>query len=181
MKKTFLALALAAGLSSFAGSAKADINYSFAPNFAIGTGWDRLSPVTGTIFGSFNANGTIFNMTAISAQNGIYSSTINDNFYNTLSNISGNIQGQAQASDYSSGKSILIDFSGGQYGPQSIYQVNDNDFIGNGVSTASVVSVSDTAAVPEPSQVAASLLLAAGIAGLVIVRRRKEASLALAA
>jgi hypothetical protein len=33
-----------------------------------------------------------------------------------------------------------------------------------------------TAAVPEPSQVAASLLLAAGIAGFVIVKRRKEAS-----
>ena len=38
-----------------------------------------------------------------------------------------------------------------------------------------------TAAVPEPSQVAASLLLVGGIAGFVIVRRRKESALALAA
>jgi len=34
-------------------------------------------------------------------------------------------------------------------------------------------SAPSTAAVPEPSQVAASLLLAAGVAGFVIVRRRK--------
>ena len=166
MKKTILALALAAGLTSFAGSAKADFNYSFTPGYAFGTGWNILSPVTGTIFGSFNANGTIFNMTAISAQNGIYSSTINDNFYNTLSNIGGIIQGQAQANDFASGKSILIDFSGGQYGPQSIYQVNNNDYIGNGVSTATVSNV------PEPSSYA---LFGIGALVLVIAYRRKVA------
>ena len=48
---------------------------------------------------------------------------------------------------------------------------------GNGMYTPVVLQdVATTAAVPEPSQVAASLLLAAGIAGFVIVRRRKEAS-----
>jgi len=45
---------------------------------------------------------------------------------------------------------------------------------GNGFYTPVVLS--NVAAVPEPSQVAASLLLAAGIAGFVIVKRRKEAS-----
>lgn len=40
-----------------------------------------------------------------------------------------------------------------------------------GASTANI-----TAAVPEPSQVAASILLIGGIAGFVIVRRRKSAS-----
>ena len=39
----------------------------------------------------------------------------------------------------------------------------------------------DTASVPEPSQVAASILLIGGIAGFVIVKRRKEASEDLAA
>jgi hypothetical protein len=42
--------------------------------------------------------------------------------------------------------------------------------------TATIPTGDATAAVPEPSQVAASLLLAAGIAGFVIVKRRKEAS-----
>jgi hypothetical protein len=51
----------------------------------------------------------------------------------------------------------------------------------NGSVSYFTVAVADIAAVPEPSQVAASLLLAAGIAGFVIVKRRKEASLALAA
>ena len=41
---------------------------------------------------------------------------------------------------------------------------------------AAATAAAATAAVPEPSQVAASLLLAAGIAGFVIVKRRKEAS-----
>jgi hypothetical protein len=40
----------------------------------------------------------------------------------------------------------------------------------------SIIQGSSTAAVPEPSQVATSLLLAAGIAGFVIVKRRNEAS-----
>jgi len=42
--------------------------------------------------------------------------------------------------------------------------------------TATIPTGDATAAVPEPSQVAASLLLVAGIAGFVIVKRRKEAS-----
>ena len=52
---------------------------------------------------------------------------------------------------------------------------------GNGLYTPVVLQDVSTAAVPEPSQVAASLLLAAGIAGFVIVKRRKEGSETLAA
>ena len=55
-----------------------------------------------------------------------------------------------------------------------IMTINDAAF--NTTAGASITSGGGTAAVPEPSQVAASLLLVAGIAGIVIVKRRKEAS-----
>jgi hypothetical protein len=46
----------------------------------------------------------------------------------------------------------------------------------NNVSGQGIVAGSDTAAVPEASQVAASLLLIAGISGFVIMKRKKVAS-----
>ena len=52
---------------------------------------------------------------------------------------------------------------------------------GNGMYNPVVLQDVSPAAVPEPSQVAASLLLVGGIAGFVIVRRRKALALALAA
>ena len=167
MKKTLLALALVAGLTSFAGNAKADFNYSFTPGYAFGTGWNILSPVTGTIFGSFNANGTSFNLTGISASNGTYSSLFNNISYNTLSNIGGKIDGQAQVSG-ATGGDILIDFGGGPYGYQSIYQPTSdyNVYAGNGVSAATVSNV------PEPSTYA---LFGLGALALVIAYRRKAA------
>ena len=54
----------------------------------------------------------------------------------------------------------------------------------SGVDNSTAMSLTydyTTAPVPEPSQVAASILLIAGIAGFVIVRRRKQSALALAA
>ena len=48
MRKTILALALAAGLTSFAGTAKADIKYSFSNAYSEGSGWGETT--TGTIF-----------------------------------------------------------------------------------------------------------------------------------
>jgi hypothetical protein len=46
----------------------------------------------------------------------------------------------------------------------------------NNVSGQGIVAGSDTAAVPEASQVAASLLLLAGISGFVIMKRKKVVS-----
>ncbi len=64
----------------------------------------------------------------------------------------------------------------GGYPFVNAYSANNAGLDGIVFTAASDTAASDTAAVPEPSQVAASLLLVAGIAGLVIVRRRKEAS-----
>ena len=169
MKKTLLALALVAGLTSFAGNAKADFNYSFTPDYAFGTGWNILSPVTGTIFGSFNANGTSFNLTGISASNGNYSSLFDNVDYNNLSIIGGQIKGQAQAEDFmGTTANILVDFGGGPYGYQSIYQPtsNYNVYAGNGATAATVTSV------PEPSTYA---LFGLGALALVVAYRRKVA------
>ena len=181
MKKTLIALALVAGLTSFAGSAKADINYSFSNDYSSGSGWGET--VTGTIFGSFNSDNT-FNFKSISANSGTHSTTIipgddaNQSIGNLLQNTGGKISGYfgiCNNNNTTGSPSISLDFDntyGGGYSDDS------GAYVG---SYGAVTAVPDTAAVPEPSQVAASLLLAAGIAGFVIVRRRKEASLALAA
>jgi hypothetical protein len=169
MKKTFLAFALVAGLTSFAGNAKADFNYSFTPVYAIGTGWNILSPVTGTIFGSLNADGTSFNLTGISASNGIYSSLFDNVTYNNLSIISGIIKGIAQADNsIPTIAGIVVDFGGGPYAYQSLYIPTSYDGVraGNGVSAATVSNV------PEPSTYA---LFGLGALALVVAYRRKVA------
>ena len=176
MKKTILALALAAGLTSFAGSAKANINYSFSNDYSEGSGWGQA--VTGTIFGSFNLDNT-FNFKSISANSGTHSTTIslgdnaNQGVANALQNIGGLISGSfyiTNNNNTTGAPNIGVNFD-------EVYSCNyvlsSESYVGaSGVATV----VTDTAAVPEPSQVAASLLLAAGIAGFVIVKRRKEAS-----
>jgi len=176
MKKTILALALAAGLTSFAGSAKANINYSFSNDYSEGSGWGQA--VTGTIFGSFNLDNT-FNLTSISANSGTHSTTISagDNAYqgfgNFLQNTGGKISGYAYILNNNTttgSPCIVVDFDNEW---NSAYSDKPNSYVWtSGVATV----VNDTAAVPEPSQVAASMLLVAGIAGFVIVKRRKEAS-----
>jgi len=181
MKKTLLALALAAGLTSFAGSAKANINYSFSNDYGSGSGWGQT--VTGTIFGSFNLDNT-FNLTSISANSGTHSTTFsqgdnaNQSFGNSLQNTGGIISG-----------TVFIVYNNNTYGIPNIGVSFDESYVSyysdardSDAGTFGVATVvNDTAAVPEPSQVAASLLLAAGIAGFVIARRRKETALALAA
>ena len=164
--KNILTLIVAAGLTSFAANAKADFNYSFTPGYAFGTGWNILSPVTGTIFGSFNANGTSFNLTGISASNGNYSSLFDNVIYNNLSIIGGQIEGQVLAGDFT-GRNILVDFGGGPYGYQSIYQPtsNYNVYAGNGATAATVTSV------PEPSTYG---LIGIGALGVAFAARRRK-------
>jgi len=156
MKKTILALALAAGLTSFAGSAKAGISFTsvqnnFDPYY---TGYDN------TIYYGALSAGTILDM---------YSS---DTFhfygpYATRDNwkIKGGGNGAYATA------TLANNTLGGSFYVATLTQIT-------GVEIGATQS---PAAVPEPSQVAASLLLAAGIAGFVIVRRRQNTSLALAA
>ena len=56
------------------------------------------------------------------------------------------------------------------------YTLNSTQWLNSTVLTLTYDYTTAPAAVPEPSQVAASLLLIGGIAGFVIVRRRKNAS-----
>ena len=63
-------------------------------------------------------------------------------------------------------------------GPLSVSEVSTFHFASGQFQASDLLTVPETstAAVPEPSQVAASILLIGGIAGFVIVKRRKEAS-----
>ena len=176
MKKTLLALALAVGLTSFAGTAKADIKYSFSNAYSEGSGWGETT--TGTIFGSFNLDNT-FNFKSISANSGTHSTTVslgdnaNQGVLNALQNIGGLISGAfyiTNNNNTTAAPNIGVNFNEEW---SCSYYLSSESYVGaSGVATV----VTDTAAVPEPSQVAASLLLVAGVAGFVIVKRRTEAS-----
>jgi len=184
MKKTLLALALAAGLTSFAGSAKAGLtyNWSFNNEYTYGSGWGQAS--SGTITGTVGQGGAF---TPISAT---YSSGDNTGSFDFLNNVS-----YQDNSLLASNDGTLTGGTQYLFNDNSAFQLNYysmmggfRSFVDKGVesfavsySPAIIVAQADTAAVPEPSQVAASLLLVAGIAGFVIVRRRKETALALAA
>jgi hypothetical protein len=183
MKKILLALAITAGLTSFAGNAKADFNYSFTPSYIQGSGFGTT--VTGTIFGTFNNNGSAFNLTSISAKSGDYFTTINVTdantaIGNTLSEIGGAISGKARiatlninGNNRAGGPDISVDFTGfsmwGMTSFDSFYQPNFNDITVAyaGDSPATVV----TGAVPEPSTYA---LFGIGAIGLMMVLRRKK-------
>ena len=250
MKKILLALALAAGLTSFAGSAKADIVFKeFNQTIADGQPY------------SFGFNGS-----SITSGSGDYSVTYKpseffpaETYYFTISGVEHSytfpavtvpsrvLVNDAETQSYTA---LYLGTQGNGYGsnPQPTYAVSsynrDNQVYGgyyngagsdqsmqnqaiwlafmpngalnsgysgwaefsfnnvgavlgavafatsgdivigntgNGLYTPVVLQDVSTAAVPEPSQVAASLLLAAGIAGFVMVKRRKECSQTLAA
>jgi hypothetical protein len=190
MKKTLLALAITAGLTSFAGNAKADFNYSFTPRSIQGSGFGTT--VTGTIFGTFNNNGSAFNLTSISAKSGDYFTTINvtdanTSILNTLSETGGAISGKANIATLSingnnraGGPDISVDFTGFSFFGitfyDNSYQPNFNDitraYVGD--SPATVV----TEAVPEPSTYA---LFCIGALALVVAYRRRNGCKATAA
>jgi len=210
MKKTVLALALAAGLTSFAGSAKASIVFNPNPNFS----------VTGDYFATHNLlphddNGAGFYLIQNNPQAGQYIDFGNgDGFYSPGYSSSAYLSafasyftpatlGDTISSNSSFGSGYGLD-NGTQYVGFYLIDANNNNQTYNGWLQATVSGVNSDygdvsftldqfaydntgasimvgqteatpAAVPEPSQVAASLLLVAGIAGFVIVRRQKNA------
>jgi hypothetical protein len=222
MKKTILALALAAGLTSFAGSAKADIIMSNLNNSGVSEStsdaniWLKLSQPQNGLFNTITLYGASGQTTAISFNvfqwdagnnsgeilpqltkiNGVeinsgngtsaYDFSIPSSLQSLIANNNGTAleirdilstgSGFYQSDDSSIASTIVnpafssIITPGGQEGAENQqYQGANYQF-----SLEKVAA--DTAAVPEPSQVAASMLLVAGIAGFVIVKRRKEAS-----
>ena len=210
MKKTFLALALAAGLTSFAGSAKASLVYNF--DFKQGaidlTGQLVLSSADASALETYAASpggapflGYVGNGTSVT-----YTITGNHLVNGTYTITPGSGTGYDYGANFvflgyapfnplgtlinkNDGTSVLMDFkiSDGINGnfdwDASTLGVGANkgtewpfSFVNANLVPYYLSAVQDTAAVPEPSQVAASLLLAAGIAGFVIVKRRKEVS-----
>jgi hypothetical protein len=203
MKKTLLALAITAGLTSFAGSAKAGLTFDF-------TMIDDLNPSKSvTLDLILNDAGTAATSATISGSTGGIHFDANRNYAsdaykNAFSVDNGKITSalfEAYIYNESNGGSVVRsstlgfqnyssnDTMGDKIDPNFHYRdfvydyrVNGGSFTQDDRIFATVgIPGQSTAAVPEPSQVAASLLLAAGIAGFVIVKRRKEGSETLAA
>ena len=186
MKKTLLALALVAGLTSFAGSAKAGL---VNVNFSTGNGANDFS---GQIFG-LNDNGDS-TPTSILVKS-IGGKTLASEFsFSSLGFHGFNFNVSNGVVTYLDWRSIAyqgnfaaLEFDNYPWGAWNNFMSQAPDYMNVNVDNNNPVSFTidngsgSTAAVPEPSQVAASLLLVGGIAGFVIVRRRKESALALAA
>ena len=193
MKKTILALALAAGLTSFAGSAKAGlVNYYFSTtgnnhsgNLFGGTYNPSDKNFSGEIFGLSDSGTSQPSKIEIQSFGGTKLSSplvfddpstfVNNNWVFTVEN--GNVsQNYWQYSANSVDAQLSFwDFPWGY--ENHLIMNSTGDVIGsNNPYEYTLAADASTAAVPEPSQVAASLLLAAGIAGFVIVKRRQEGS-----
>jgi hypothetical protein len=147
MKKTLLALALAAGLTSFAGNAKAGISFT-----------------SDIYYDDFYENVISYDALSAGTKLDIFSSDT-FHFYGPYGtddrwDIQANGRGAYAIA------TLLNNTSGDSFYLYTATQITD----------VKVEASHSTAAVPEPSQVAASLLLIGGIAGFVIVKRRKEAS-----
>jgi len=194
MKKTIIALALAAGLTSFAGSAKAGLTFNF--NF---TGSGRYTATKDTVSGNLTLNdaNTAATSLYITSITGPTPVTYNSGFnYVFTAPEDWMYQVENNSFTVTSGNITSANFLGAGYGSYGTVQLNTlfggdyyNNYNYDGINTANgpggdlagitftpVTGGAATAAVPEPSQVAASLLLIAGIAGFVIVKRRKVAS-----
>jgi len=200
MKKTILALALVAGLTSFAGNAKANIinanlneTTSSQPigfgfnngaitsdyNYGIDGGWENYDEPMGIIgftYGQYNGSkyygggmnplsfGTRID-SSLALEGGNYWATgVNNN----TSGYWGVAFNQGDGNFNYGWVQVQVNDTGMTFGKAAV-----NTTLNQEIAAGDTGS---TAAVPEPSQVAASLLLAAGIAGFVIVKRRKESS-----
>jgi len=189
MKKTILALALAAGLTSFAGNAKAGLsfNWSFTGDPVVVGNQDT---VEGTL--TLNDAGTAATSLKVTKKNGLDVSsyfpfdlvTADPSWYrywNSFAVVDGKITAAAFSADYypnpDTVDGLLIFHQNDNGNGINFRNFEDNVFIYTanygGFAAITFTPVSGTAAVPEPSQVAASILLIGGIAGFVIVRRRK--------
>jgi hypothetical protein len=192
MKKTLLALALAAGLAGFAGTAKADIvNLVTDGDFSAGVGgnfgpaWTTSGDYLTVARGDFNAaslGGQSVNSDTIS-QN--ISSLVVGNTYNFAfayylapnlesswgsdNNLSVSIGSQLLFSESNQVTDWYVGATGSFVAESSTMALT---IIGDNPSNYNYITDIVIASVPEPSQVAASLLLVSGIAGFVIVRRK---------
>jgi len=186
MKKTILALALAAGLTSFAGNAKAGITY----NFTFKDTYDSSQSVSGSL--TLSDAGTQAESVFITSAPFSYDSSFNwvknDTIHNSFIVSNGLISAADfiatkydQINGYSAYNLVLGASGHDDYNLSGYDLVNDSSFdfdVYNfdgldGITFTPITSGGGTAAVPEPSQVAASILLIGGIAGFVLVRRRK--------
>jgi len=192
MKKTFLALALAAGLTSFAGSANAELTYNFTFQGDPSYGYSNL------ISGYLTLNDTEKSATSFYVTSGFgFPNPTGINFATQEWFLAGN-SFTVNNGQITSGLFIAVANKNGGSQDNSIpnytvwlqegnnsftesYYAGDTLYNAKNTSGGLTFTPTDTAAVPEPSQVAASILLVAGIAGFVIMRRRKESALALAA
>ena len=181
MKKTILALALAAGLTSFAESAKANLIFNWTMT---GDPEQNNSP-SDTIGGllTLNEAGTAAISAILTYDIGGHEPVTAEDYVanawavraNSFTVVNGNIT-SADLEVYTPIAMLAL-----SHGPYNIFAIQGGSQLVNikgdeGVTFTPVTGGAATAAVPEPSQVAASLLLAAGVAGFVIVKRRKEAS-----
>jgi hypothetical protein len=196
MKKTILALALAAGLTSFVGSAKANLTYNWSYSGGGVTGSGTLE-VQSTLTTSVNDGYEIGGYTGYLITGATGSFQNSNNGYSISSDHVGVINQWGWGNDNLLLKDSLqpdpngIFFRTSDSNTVGIYQQSpsnntviigdnygyfNNGYGGSVFSVTAADTAADTAAVPEPSQVAASLLLAAGIAGFAIVKRRKDGS-----
>ena len=203
MKKIVLALALAAGLTSFTGNAKATIiNFDSLPSnledpissgyagfnwnnfYALNPGSNDLAN-TGYGHGVVSSGNVVFDGFALPASlsrtDGSLFSLVSAYFTsawqeNNHISVQGYV-GSNLVADFgftvNTTAPLLADLSALSNVDTVIFTPSDQQFAMDNLTTTGV----DTAAVPEPSQVAASLLLVAGIAGFLIVRRKNALAL----
>ena len=177
MKKTLLALALAAGLTSFAGNAKAaplTFDWNFNSSYTFGSGFGSAGDlVTGTITGTVGAGGA-FTPSELTATAGTTLLNLNDMsnlVENTLSVSDNKLTGSINY--WTPGPSIGLSVDEG-FGFESwVASNNDNGAGYHGSVTFTLdPSSGSPAAVPEPSTYA---LFGLGALALVVAYRRKVA------
>ena len=172
MKKTIIAVALVAGLSSFAGNAKAasTYNWSFTNQYIIGSGWGLTS--LGTITGTVDQGGAF---TPVSAT---YSSGNNTGSFDFLNNVrfqanslfalnDGTLSGGVKYL-YNDNRSFQLNYSSMMGGIVSAVDTGAASYVANYSSRANIVAE----VVPEPSTYA---LFGLGALALVVAYRRKIA------
>ena len=193
MKKALLALALAAGLIGFPSKSEAAINYDISESGGAYNGYRAgysvlytgsvASDVRSFTSATFSVNDLVDQQWGNEGlRNGFYLQMFSGAEIYTVGSLiashtptdatftatEGQLVNMGNAlAGFTTGVPVTIGVAA--YSEQYIgWELHAN-------STSFDVGAS-TAAVPEPSQVAASLLLVAGIAGFVIVRRRQNAS-----